>query len=122
MTPEAKAEWRRVVPELTRLDLLKAEDRAVLTHYCETWATYVVALRQVRADGITVTNRSRRKDGTETTWSTRNPAVAVMERAGQQLLRAAREFGLTPSAESELAGEAGRGAQTPIAPGDNPFA
>lgn len=127
LSREAKAEWNRVVPELRRLDLLKAEDRAALTAYCETWATYCEAKRQVRAPasrggGIVVINRSIRKDGVETTWMTKNPAVAVMENAGQQLIRFAREFGLTPSSEGELVGEAGRGDQTPLAAGDNPFA
>ncbi|CFJ64825.1 phiRv1 phage protein [Mycobacterium tuberculosis] len=33
---EALAEWRRVAPTLERLDLLKPEDRALLSAYCET--------------------------------------------------------------------------------------
>lgn len=122
LSREAKAEWMRVVPELRRLDLLKSEDRAALSAYCETWATYCEAKREVRKRGIVVVNRSTRKDGTETTWTTKNPAMAVMENAGQQLIRFAREFGLTPSSESDLIGEAGRGDQAPPAAGDNPFA
>lgn len=104
MSREAKAEWRRVVPELQRLDLLKESDRAALTAYCETWSTYVRALRDVRRDGFTIENTSYRKDGTSSTWVTKNPAVAVMEKAAAQLRGYAQEFGLTPSAESKLSG------------------
>lgn len=47
---EALAEWRRVAPTLERLDLLKPEDRALLSAYCETWSVYVAAVQRVRAD------------------------------------------------------------------------
>ncbi|MGN2634615.1 phage terminase small subunit P27 family [Nocardia takedensis] len=117
LSREARAEWRRVVPGLTRLDLLKEEDRAALSAYCETWATYVEAIRVVRREGFTVTNHSVRKDGSETTWITKNPAVAVADNANQQLRAWCHEFGLTPSAESRVTpGEIGDD------PGDDPFA
>lgn len=102
LSREAKAEWRRVVPGLARLDLLKEEDRAALTNYCETWATYVDAIRQVREQGIVVENRSVRKDGTESVWLTKNPAVAVAEAASKLLRSWCHEFGLTPSAEARV--------------------
>lgn len=104
ISKEAKAEWKRVVPELTRLDLLKESDRAALTAYCETWATYKIAVQDVRENGFTVENTSYRKDGTSSTWVTKNPAVSVMEKAAAQLRAYAQEFGLTPSAESKLSG------------------
>ena len=108
LSREAKAEWRRILPELTRLDLVKKEDRASLTAYCETWATWVDAVRSVRKDGAVVKNTSTRKDGTETTWYTKNPSVSVMEKASQQLRSWAQEFGLTPSAEGRLVRDGGR--------------
>ncbi len=115
LSREAAAEWRRVVPGLARLDLLKEEDRAALVSYCETWATYVEAIRDVRRNGLTVENTSTRRDGTESTWVTKNPAVAVAERAAQQLRSWCHEFGLTPSAESRLGREAAEDDD------DNPF-
>ena len=102
LSREAKAEWKRVVPGLTRLDLLKSEDRAALTVYCETWARWVTATRDIQRNGFTVENTSTRKDGTESTWVTKNPAVAVAETAASQLRSFAQEFGLTPSAESKV--------------------
>ncbi|RFZ47547.1 Phage terminase, small subunit [Mycobacterium marinum] len=93
---EARAEWDRVTPGLERLDLLKPEDRGVLSAYCESWSTYVTAVKQVRAEGITVVTP---KSGV----AHKNPALAVAETARMHMLRLAAEFGLTPSAEPRLA-------------------
>jgi len=125
LSREAKAEWRRVVPELTRLDLLKDGDRAALAAYCETWATFVDATRAVRKGGLTVRNESTRKDGTTSTWWTTNPAVGIAAKAGQELRALAREFGLTPSSETALSREEGGrvpGGNAPPPAADSVFA
>lgn len=94
LSAEAKREWKRVVPGLTRLDLLKPEDRAMLTVYCETWSQWVSAIREVHETGTSIT--------TETGTIKRNPAVAAANDAAAQLRSLAQEFGLTPAAESKL--------------------
>ncbi|MEU1526367.1 phage terminase small subunit P27 family [Nocardia rhamnosiphila] len=103
MSEEARAEWDRVAPGLTRLDLLKEEDRATLSAYCETWSMWRQAIADIQENGLTCENKSIRKDGTESTWMTKNPAVAIAQTASQQLRQWAHEFGLTPSAESRIA-------------------
>jgi hypothetical protein len=72
--------------------LLKPEDYAALLQHCQTWQTYITAIRQVHAQGITVTNP-------ETGCPRKNPALSAAETAGAQLLASCREFGLTPSSE-----------------------
>jgi P27 family predicted phage terminase small subunit len=62
----------------------------------QTWQTYITAIRQVHAQGITVTNP-------ETGCPRENPALSAAESAGAQLLASCREFGLTPSSERQLA-------------------
>lgn len=110
LSREAKAEWKRVVPGLSRLELLKEEDRASLAVYCETWATYVTALADVRKNGLTCENITIYKDGTESRRTVKNPALVVAETAAAQLRGMAQEFGLTPAAEGKLAHlSAGRG-------------
>lgn len=95
LSREARAEWRRVVPGLERLDIVKSEDRAALTVYCETWARYVEAVRMYRAEGMVVTNPdSGRRHA--------HPAVSIANAAAAQFLRYAQEFGLTASAEHRL--------------------
>lgn len=90
---EARAEWDRVAPELSRLDLLKEGDRAALTAYCLAWDRLVQAQQEIAADGVLSTNSQGR---------VRHPAVAVLEAASKELRSWAGEFGLTPSAENKM--------------------
>lgn len=102
LSREAKAEWRRVVPGLTRLDLVKPEDRATLAAYCQVWSRLVAAYRDIEKNGSTVRNESTRKDGTTSVWWTKNPAVAVAEQAETRLRHYANDFGLTPAGERNV--------------------
>jgi P27 family predicted phage terminase small subunit len=106
MSREAKAEWQRVVPGLERLDLLKEEDRATLTAYCETWATFVEATRRVRQEGLTIEAKQGRLP---------NPAVGIARNAGRELRAFGNLFGLSPAAEMALGKVTGDGDE------DNPF-
>jgi P27 family predicted phage terminase small subunit len=76
--------------------LLKPEDYAALLQHCQTWQTYITAIRQVRAEGVTALNP-------QTGCPRGNPALSAAETAGAQLLASCREFGLTPSSEQRLA-------------------
>src|SRR5262245_6267996 len=96
LSREAKAEWRRVAPELTRLDLVKAEDRAALATYCETWSQFVEATRYVHEHGLTFEARQ---------GTIARPEVAIARTAGRELRAWCKEFGLTPAAENSLAFE-----------------
>jgi P27 family predicted phage terminase small subunit len=116
LSREAKAEWRRIVPALEKHDLIKPEDRGPLAAYCETWSRFVAATRDVAANGLTVQNRSIRKDGTESVWWTKNPAVAVAQAASTELRHYAALFGLTPADERRI------GTVTPDLDDTNPFA
>ncbi|MFE2600122.1 phage terminase small subunit P27 family [Streptomyces sp. NPDC059396] len=117
LSKEAAAEWRRVVPGLQRLDLLKPEDRAMLAAYCETWSVYVAATREVTRDGITSVVVTTRADGSSSERTVPNPAVAIARNAGRELRGFAAQFGLTPSTEQALA----RGADDGDEDDDNPF-
>ncbi|MEU1506442.1 phage terminase small subunit P27 family [Kitasatospora sp. NPDC005748] len=108
LSAEAAAEWKRVVPGLQRLDILKPEDRAVLAAYCETWATFVDAIRQQHRDGLTI----EAKQGTLA-----HPAVGIARAAARELRAFAAHFGLTPSTEQALARGADDGGEE-----ENPFA
>ncbi|WP_431980019.1 phage terminase small subunit P27 family [Streptomyces qinglanensis] len=107
LTEEAAAEWARVVDGLSRLDLLKPEDRAGLSAYCEAWATFRSATETVQREGLTI----EAKQGTLA-----HPAVAIARNAGRELRSWAAHFGLTPSTEQALAKGPDDGED------DNPFA
>ena len=102
LSREAKAEWRRVAPGLERLDLIKPEDRATWSTYCEIWSRFVAATRDLQVNGMVVRNTSVKKDGTESVWFTKNPAVAVAEAAETHLRHYANDFGLTPAGERNV--------------------
>ncbi|BAU83330.1 phage terminase small subunit [Streptomyces laurentii] len=107
LSDEARAEWDRVLPGLSRLDLLKPEDRAALAAYCEAWAVFREATETVQRDGLTI----EAKQGTLP-----HPAVGIARAAGRELRAWAAHFGLTPSTEQALA----RGSENEPDP-DNPF-
>lgn len=112
LSAEARAEWDRIVPGLDELELLKPEDFAALVEHCETWATYVEAVAEVRAEGVVLTNPENGR-------RYKNPALSAAEAAGQQLRASCREFGLTPSSEQNVGkpmGGSGGGAK------NDPFA
>lgn len=90
---EAKAEWRRVVPELGRLNLLSRVTRSSLTSYCQTWELFVDAVKAVREQGMFI----EAKQGL-----LRHPAVAIQLSASAELRRWATEYGLTPASEQKV--------------------
>lgn len=62
----------------------------------------MAATRDIAQNGLTVRNTSVKKDGTESTWFTKNPAVAVAEQAETRLRQYANDFGLTPAGERNV--------------------
>ncbi len=109
LSAEAAAEWARVLPELTRLDLLKEQDRAALAAYCETWATFVEATRLVQEQGLVF----EAKQGTLP-----HPAVGIARAAGRELRVWAGQFGLTPATEAGVGlkgGDSGAAEDDPLA-------
>ncbi|WP_432147945.1 phage terminase small subunit P27 family [Streptomyces sp. bgisy029] len=98
LSPEAAAEWDRVMPELSRLDLVKEQDRAALAAYCEAWATFREATETVQREGMTI-------DAKQGTLA--HPAVGIARAAGRELRSWAAHFGLTPSTEQALARSGG---------------
>ena len=94
MNREAKAEWRRVVPVLTRLGVLTRCDRALLTAYCCTWARFVAASRQLESEGLTLT--------TSNDTMIQHPLVGIQNQAAQRLLQLAQQLGLTPMSRQRL--------------------
>ena len=98
LSTEARAEWRRVVPELIRVGVLAKVDRAVLVGYCESWSLFCAAQRTLREDGITQHNR----DGV----GVLAPHVRVLNDSRAAFLRFAQELGLSPSARVRLTSKA----------------
>lgn len=95
LAPEAKREWNRVVRELQAKGLIAKVDRAALAAYCESWALYVEAVKDVRKNGKTFT--------TDTGYEGPRPAVGMMVKMQQAMSTYAAKFGFTPSDRSRIA-------------------
>jgi P27 family predicted phage terminase small subunit len=95
--PLALEEWRRVVPELSRLRMLARVSRSSLVAYCETWELYERATRQLHDEGLTIEAKQGRLS---------NPLVGIQRATGAELRKWASEYGLTPVSEQKVkAGE-----------------
>ena len=103
LSAEARREWRRIAPELERLNLLTLVDRAALSIYCSTWADLVAARRALAKYGPT--------QRTKTGFLSPRPEVAIANSAQKTLRQWCAEFGFTPSARGSMS--------VPDRPGDD---
>lgn len=85
---EAKAEWRRVVPELERMGRLTKLDRALLIRYCSAWGDW----RSLDAD---IAKTGRLVKGQKGNL-VRNPLWLMRRDAEQTVTELARQLGLSP--------------------------
>jgi P27 family predicted phage terminase small subunit len=90
LSAEAKAEWRRVVPELERMGTITKLDRGLLIRYCTAWADWLELDGQVTKTGRLV----KGKDGH---W-VRNPLWLLRRDAESTVTDLGRQLGLTPDA------------------------
>ena len=96
LDPEAKAEWRRITPELARLRVISALDRAALAVYCDAWSRWVQARKLLEASGLIVKGRNRGGG------DVKSPAWTVYAQAAGLVASAARELGLSPASRMRL--------------------
>ncbi len=94
---QARAEWRRIVPELERLGLLTMVDRAALVGYCEAWARYTKAAKEIQK-GFTY----EAIDKNFQMKRIKKPEVAICHDALNQIRTFCIEFGLTPSSRGKM--------------------
>ncbi len=93
LSRDAKAEWRRVAPELKRLGLLTVVDVSALAMYCESYSQWREAVRIIEREGQTYSH-----DGLIRT----HPACHVANNAARTANLFAGQFGMTPSARTKL--------------------
>jgi P27 family predicted phage terminase small subunit len=102
----AHDEWYRIGPELHRLGLFTIVDLSVFAAYCQaygTWRTAVEAIAQMaKQDGVTKGLMLKGKGG----GVIANPLVLTARQAGNDMVRYAGEFGMSPAARRRLSSEA----------------
>jgi P27 family predicted phage terminase small subunit len=103
----ARAEWRRVVPQLRRLGLATSLDRAALAAYCQAWARWLRAEGQLRRYGELVKAPSG--------YALPSPYLSIANKAMQQMREFLVEFGMSPAARVRV--QPDEDASTFLAPG-----
>lgn len=94
LTPDASAEWDRVVSELSKNYLVTPLDAMTLAAYCQAYAMWRAADRQVREEGLTFVG----DNGTIRA----HPAAKLCLSLFAELRRMAAEFGFSPAARSRI--------------------
>ena len=99
LTDEAKAEWRRVAPELHAMGLLTRVDVATLAGYCQNYSRWREHEKWIDENGATFVMRD--KDG-RLKFIQQCPQVAIARNAYIQMLRSAQELGFTPASRTRI--------------------
>lgn len=94
MNDEAKKMWRRLVPELEKLQLYTVVDWVAMAMLCETYALYIDQVKEINRQGTTFV--------TETGYEGIRPCVSIARKALKDLESLLCEFGLTPASRSRI--------------------
>ena len=94
LSREAKAEWKRVVPELERLGLLSQLDRAALALYAQAYGRWAEAEKELVVHGLIVKTKSG--------MLIQNPYLWIANRAAKQMSEMLAEFGMSPSSRTRV--------------------
>ncbi len=96
---DAKAEWQRIVPQLTKLGLLAKTDLGVIVGYCESWAQYKKAMEFLHKHGEVYPIKN--DDGT-VKYLQQVPQVSIANKAWLNICRASAMMGLSASDRARL--------------------
>lgn len=98
LNPTARAEWKRVAPELEKLGLLTRIDMAALASYCVAYSDLVAARREIDGHGFSMEIVTE-KGGL---YYQQRPEVSIANKAMALIKGFCQEFGLTPSARGRM--------------------
>lgn len=90
----AKKEWKRIAPLLLKNKLLTDADVSALGAYCQSYHRWIQAEKDVRAKGFTTVTSNGNV--------IQRPEVGIANKAMDQMIKYAKEFGLTPSSRRDL--------------------
>lgn len=102
LLPEAgRAEWAHLAEQHAAYpQRLRETDRTAVVAYCTWWAAFDAARRDIAERGALVPGRSSADSARGDAGLVKNPSVAAMRDASQQLRYWARELGLTPDSRA----------------------
>ena len=99
---DAKVEWGRVCSALYAAGLMTELDRAALAAYCAAYGRWAQSERAINTmagkDGMNAALLIKTKEGN----AIQNPLVGIANKARNDVVRFAAEFGMTPSARTRV--------------------
>ena len=105
LTDIARAEWRRIVPLLLDMKVLKTCDGAALASYCMSFARWQQAEDLISRHGVVVEELVYDDEGEVIgTKLKKNPACNVSMAEKKEMRAALALFGLDPSSRSRIKG------------------
>ena len=96
---DAKRCWKKILPRLLEMRVLRQIDENALARYCTTWVRWRKANEFLAKNGETYMLKDA--DGKPKCLQ-QFPQVAVANRLAQHLLRLEQEFGMTPASRPNL--------------------
>jgi P27 family predicted phage terminase small subunit len=103
MSKAASREWDRIVPALMSLGVLTVVDGKALAGYCDAYAYWELARKEMDDHGLVVEEPILNKEGDEIGEKLKaNPAVSIYATMGKLMKSFLVEFGLTPASRSKL--------------------
>jgi len=93
LDPEAKREWRRIVPPLDKIGMLTQADMATVAGYCQSYSRWMQAERVLSEHGLTMEYETK----TGALYSQARPEVAISQKERQLMMQFGARLGLSPS-------------------------
>lgn len=116
LLPEARKEWKRITPQLERYGLISQIDRAALSLYCQAWARWVWAEKQLQrataaaarkqeeaeAKGEVYTGGDGYTVATPNGNMTYSPHWVIANKAMEQVNKYLASFGMDPASRGRV--------------------
>jgi P27 family predicted phage terminase small subunit len=91
----AVAEWKRLVPILKRMKVLREPDYIALEILCQSYSTMVQAQEKLSQSGLIYTAPG-------SGYIQQSPLLSIVNQAAATVSKQLREFGLTPAARTRI--------------------
>ena len=95
LSPEAKAEWKRLGAQLVREQRMALVYKGILALYCSAWGRWVKAEKKLQESGMVV--QSPRSG-----FLRQSPYLAIANTAQAQMMKALAELGITPTSQARV--------------------
>jgi P27 family predicted phage terminase small subunit len=102
LSPDARREWNRLVPQLEARGSLTPADGPALLLHCEIWARWLNCQSQLQKDGVTITTTFFSKSGEERTALKQHPCLKIAQDCEKSLRQSLHSFGMTPQSREKV--------------------